>query len=385
MGLYLLSVAFWLIALVIAGPTVLILFYLLTGRALPAWAKARTVWGALKAAYRSENAAADLATRTNFDSASFLQEAKRLFQQLQMRGKSDATDAWKDHLTDALLQGSVDALKADFLGLDMDGDQLSASVRFTGRINNGADSIPFVQLWDFSRPVSGERWVVADIDTLDAVAATAVTGPSGTIAYRLARTSPRRHQAWRSLALGLLAGAVGFALLKDAVLGHEVQSLTDVFEDALWMEYLFGAVFGVLGLIGLWGAAKLLLSGATPETIVEVMPLRFARGAQVRMTFRQPGPLSLQSLRANLVGMETWRESNDKGARHLGTHALLDTGPLEILQHIPFETTVRLRVPRDLVASGPTTKGHQVEWVIEVYGKVTRGANFTHAYRVQIA
>ena len=52
--------------------------------------------------------------------------------------------------------------------------------------------------------------------------------------------------------------------------------------------------------------------------------------------------------------------------------------------HHPFETTVTLSVPHNLYPAGSTAEGHEEEWVIEVWGKVSGGVDFTQSYLVQI-
>jgi hypothetical protein len=332
--------------------------------------------------------------RPDFDANSFLREAKSIFLKVQTRSEAEVAGDWKLHLAPSLLaeleaQGraprvdAVEKLEAEFLGVEADDCQQLASVRFSGLVGDGAGPVPMAQVWDFSRPRPAGRWVVTEIETIDAVAATAVKTSQGQTVHRLApRTSPR-HQAWASLAIGLLVGAVGSLLLRDAF-GQEFQSPWDLLDGNLWLEFLVGAAFCLTGALALWRAILAFLSLGRPETIVEVTPLRFARGSTVSITFRQPGPMSLKSLRASLVGIETWREANDKGSRDLGAHELLNSSPQEILADRPYETTVKLRVPRNLYPSGPTAKGHQVEWAIEVYGKVGGGVDFAHSYVVQI-
>jgi hypothetical protein len=384
----------WIAMLIVAGPAVVILFYLFTGRPLPEWARASTFSEALKAFFSSRTQSAAPALRADFDVSGFLREAKEIFLKLQTRGAAELTRDWRELLAPGLraeleahgLAPRVDAverIEAEFLGVDTDDQQLLASVRFSGLAGDGPGSAPISQIWEFSRSAPAGRWLVTNIETLNAVATTAVKNSLDQQVYRLAPRESRRRQIWTSLAIGLIVGMVGLLLLKDAC-GHEVQDLGDLLDGNLWVEFLIGVVFCLLALLALWRAIVTFLSLGRHETVVEVLPRHFARGTKVTITFRQPGPMSLKSLRANLVGQETWSQVKDKGFRDLGTHELLSSGPREISSDQPYETTVTLLVPRDLSPSGPTAKDHEVEWVIEVYGKANGGMDFSHSYPVQI-
>lgn len=149
-----------------------------------------------------------------------------------------------------------------------------------------------------------------------------------------------------------------------------------------WMPYVIGGGFALFGLLCAYSAIHQLFAIRTPEMTVECDAETLVRGREVRFTFRQPGPASFESLRANLVGEERWfTHRRGKRIRHvlqLGTFNLYDSGPFEA----PFEDTVIVEVPDLPHASDPQ---HGVDWRLEVWGKVRGRADVQQVFPLHVS
>ena len=203
-------------------------------------------------------------------------------------------------------------------------------------------------------------------------------------AHQLERESSRGAQSGCALVLGLFFGAIGTLVIR----------IPTTYPDAgnAWLIWAVGGLLALLAAVLLYSGIHQWLAMKTPETTVAMGEPELTRGKPVRFAFRQPGPVSLKSLRANLVGEETWTETRNTGSssrtaqesRYLGTFNFFDSGPREVDAHQPFEAVVTFLVPADIPASGRTPDGHNVVWRIEVWGKVRRRADFQHSYRVTV-
>jgi hypothetical protein len=80
----------------------------------------------------------------------------------------------------------------------------------------------------------------------------------------------------------------------------------------MWIGVI--GVFGLLAALLVWSALMQTLSLTVPETILEVAKEVVEPGETIRVCVKQPGPVHLVSLRANLVGLQrTEREHRDMG------------------------------------------------------------------------
>ncbi len=128
----------------------------------------------------SPNAAATAAPiPTDFDSASFIRQAKLNFIRLQAANDRGDLAALREVTThrmfDAILaelrphraaqHTDVVSLNASLLELATEGQTHSASVRFHGMIReNGGEAAPFEEVWHLQKPVSGASgWVLSGI------------------------------------------------------------------------------------------------------------------------------------------------------------------------------------------------------------------------------
>ncbi len=200
------------------------------------------------------------------------------------------------------------------------------------------------------------------------------------LAWSLTRKTSGRFQIGCSLALALLLGGGGYAILRAAVAGRGTPNN--------FVTWVVGGGFALVGALLALAAIHQLFAMATPETRVEVDSLTLPRGAAVRFFFEQRGPASMESLRANLVGEATWWEgSGQKRTRHvehLGTFNFFDSGAFVVENRsVPFTSDAVLHVPADILPTGRHGE-RAVSWTIEVWGKVKRRADFLHVFRVQV-
>lgn len=199
----------------------------------------------------------------------------------------------------------------------------------------------------------------------------------------LSRSSSRGAQIGCTLFLALLLGGIGFPVFRYP---------TTHPQENVGVMYIVGGGFSLVGLLLLYSALHQLFALKTPELTVETETAELIRGQKVRFFFRQPGPVSLQSLRANLVGEERWSVPRGSGSnrttsyqsRDLGTFNFFDSGPQDVRAELPYEALIEYEVPRELEPSGVREGDHVVSWKIEVWGKVRRRADFMHSYDVTI-
>lgn len=192
--------------------------------------------------------------------------------------------------------------------------------------------------------------------------------------YSLSRKSSRGAQIGCTLALAVILGGIGVTAL---VLAYRHR------EEGNFVVYLVGGAFTLVALLLLYSAIHQMFAMRTPETIVEIDSEELARNGEVQLYFRQPGPAQFESLRANLVGEESWWTGSGKRRRHhviqLGVFPLFDSGAFDVGEHTPYEQLVRVRIPDVPHASDPT---HAETWQLEVWGKVRGRADFQHVFPV---
>lgn len=199
--------------------------------------------------------------------------------------------------------------------------------------------------------------------------------PGRHLRHVLERETSRGAQIGCTLAVALLVGGIGGAILVFASRSGE---------RSLLIQFV-GAMFVLVGALALYSGVHQLFALKTPQTIVETDSGVFKRGGRVRLYFRQPGPGSFESLRANLVGEESWSSGPPKRRRknvvQLGVFNLFDSGPFEVDAATPFERTVEVEIPDVPHASSPA---HAESWQLEVWGKVRGRADFQHVFPVRL-
>lgn len=132
----------------------------------------------------SDTAAAPWGVPADFDTAGFLRHSKTYFIRLQAAwDRADVNDLreftspemfaeMKQELLDRGASANhtdVVSLDAEMLGVETIGNEYLASVKFSGMIreSENAPAEPFTEVWNLSKPVSGEGgWVLAGIQQL---------------------------------------------------------------------------------------------------------------------------------------------------------------------------------------------------------------------------
>jgi predicted lipid-binding transport protein (Tim44 family) len=120
----------------------------------------------------------------DFDSATFLRQAKASFVRMQAAwDKGDVQDLAEFTTPDVFAElktqigergpsgehTDVVKLDAELLGIDIIGDEYLASVKFSGSMRSapGAAAAPFAEVWNMSTPLAGRRgWLLAGIQQL---------------------------------------------------------------------------------------------------------------------------------------------------------------------------------------------------------------------------
>lgn len=196
------------------------------------------------------------------------------------------------------------------------------------------------------------------------------------LTYRLSRRTSSAFQIGCTIFFALLLGCAAFALVRlgPARIGSGAKYIA--------------IIPGAIALVLLYSGIHQHLARGTPETIVEVDVTSAPRGSAVRFFFEQPGPAHFESLRANLVGEETWYERvgtrSHAKLKNLGTFNFFDSGEFVIEKgRLPFTGEAVLQVPADVQPSGEQD-GHVVEWKIELWGKVVGRADFQHVFPLMI-
>lgn len=204
---------------------------------------------------------------------------------------------------------------------------------------------------------------------------------SGTrLRWSLTRTTSQSFQLGCTAAFTLLFGGAAYPILRYARAHPETPNV--------FVMHAVGGAFALVALLLLLVALHQLVSRVTNRmTTVEVDTDQLTPGEDVQFFFRQPGPASFESLRANLIGEETWWEGAGKRRHHksasLGTWHFFDSGAFEVGRFAPFEQMALLRVPADIPVSGEH-EGRTRSWKIEIWGKVRAGADFHHSFPILV-
>ncbi len=205
-----------------------------------------------------------------------------------------------------------------------------------------------------------------------------------TLAVRLQSPMSRGGQLGGSLALGLFMGLVVVGLIWGA--SKE--------EDFGWALLVAAAVIGLLPVLLLWSAFRQAIALVVPTTIVEVSEEPLRPGQTVQFCIKQPGPLTLSSLRANLIGLQrTERKIHrpdeignvstpDKMLLH---ENILDDRSGRIRAGQTRQWIISFTVPGSLEPTS-NQKSRTTAWKIEVWGRASFGLiGFMHQFPVKVS
>lgn len=204
----------------------------------------------------------------------------------------------------------------------------------------------------------------------------------------------KREQPWgRAVGCALFIGVLLSAIAGGAAL--VVRNVPDAQKDK-WAVYVFIGVFGLVGLAMLAAGVHQWFASRVHETIVEIDLEQIRRGGNAQVCFRQEGPVTLNSLRANVRcverkhhwktrsgsdgGSETYKTTDEKD---LWTQNILDEEPGRVQAEEFWEKSISFTVPNDYPAS-LTTDNLEIVWKIEVWGRVHLWPDFMHPFVIQV-
>lgn len=200
----------------------------------------------------------------------------------------------------------------------------------------------------------------------------------------------QREQPWgRDIGCALFIGLLLSAIAGGAVL--LVRNIPDAQKD-IWVVYTFVGIFGSVGVLLITSGIHQWFASRVRETIVEIDVEPIPRGGNVQVCFRQEGPVTLNSLRANVRCVELrhhWktRSNSDGGsetykttdAKDLWRENILDEQPGSIPAEEFWEKSISFTVPNDYPAAHATDE-LEIVWKIEVWGRVRRWPDFMHPF-----
>jgi phosphotransferase system glucose/maltose/N-acetylglucosamine-specific IIC component len=222
-------------------------------------------------------------------------------------------------------------------------------------------------------------------------------GTSAIEALRQTRRLPfrlKREIPWgRSIGCALF---IGMSLTGVAIgVGYLVRRLPHDQSDT-WVPYVFMGVFGFVGVCLIVSGIHQWFASRVRQTILEIDLEEIPLGSTVRACFRQEGPVTLNSLRANLRCIErrhTWKtRSNSDGdstrykttdEKELWSENILDEEPGSVPAEEFWEKSVSFQIPGDRPAS-LDTDDLEIVWKIEIWGRVHRWPDFMHPFVINV-
>jgi hypothetical protein len=158
----------------------------------------------------------------------------------------------------------------------------------------------------------------------------------------------------------------------------------------MWIGVI--GVFGLLAALLVWSALMQTLSLTVPETILEVEKEIVEPGETIRVCVKQPGPVHLVSLRANLIGQQrTEHEHRDMGKHHtvrspnsmLLHENFLDADGCWLHRGQTRQWITELTIPENAADSGKDSS-QVTEWKIEVWGRANLLVRFMFPYFIKV-
>jgi hypothetical protein len=202
---------------------------------------------------------------------------------------------------------------------------------------------------------------------------------------RLEREMPLAGQAGCATSIGVVLSVIGVVVIVVMTSGEPSAG------QQRWPLYVPGGILISIGALLVLLGIKMFLMTRLPETVVEVdkKPVHF--GETFQLTVRQPGPIRLQSLRANLVCEQiTAREvrragetRTDRDRRLVHQTNVLDLRDATLGYGEELVRHVTVSVPSAVPLADIEGKKHAV-WRIEVWGKVRGWSDFGHFFVIEV-
>lgn len=151
-------------------------------------------------------------------------------------------------------------------------------------------------------------------------------------------------------------------------------------------------VFGLLAVLLIWSALMQTFALIVPETIFEVEKQIVQPGETIQFCVKQLGPVHLNSLRANLIGLQR-TERKHRDPRKPGTDRapdsmhyhenILDSDGAWLYPGQTQQWISQLTIPEDAIESGKA--GSRVtKWSIEVWGRAFFFVGFMRSFTIQV-
>jgi len=155
---------------------------------------------------------------------------------------------------------------------------------------------------------------------------------------------------------------------------------------------IVGGGFALTGFFVFIGGIQRALASRTPQTILEVDEVPFARGSTIRAAVIQQGPVELKSLRVNLVCLRTTtrivrrkgRDEKDYTTQEIFSVNAFDSSELVLGEGERFDRTFEIQVPEDAIRSGQETKMTTIQWKLETWGGGSFRNRFMHPFTVVV-
>lgn len=206
---------------------------------------------------------------------------------------------------------------------------------------------------------------------------------------RLRRETPWGSGIGLAMILGLLFIPLGAGIALIATYGP-----SDVRNS--WLFFLIAALVCTLGILLIFSAVYQWLGSRVREPIVEIDAERIFPGQTVRICVRQEGPVTLDSLTAQLVCVERrhqWktRATSDNGSEEYCTTAeslihsesLIDEHPGRIATEEFWEQSSQFLLP-DTARLSLNSRDLDVIWRIEIVGSVPLWPDNKHPYVLRV-
>jgi hypothetical protein len=202
---------------------------------------------------------------------------------------------------------------------------------------------------------------------------------------RLEREMPLAGQAGCATFIGAVLAVIGVVVIVVMTSGEPTAG------ENRWPLYVPGGILVSIGVLMVLLGIKMLLMTRLPETMVEVdrMPVHF--GETFQLTVRQPGPMRLKSLRANLVCEQITAQDvsragqtrTDTDRRLIHQTNVLDLRDATVGHGEELVRHATVHVPADVTPADIEGR-KQCIWRIEVWGKVRGWSDFGHPYVIQV-
>lgn len=192
---------------------------------------------------------------------------------------------------------------------------------------------------------------------------------------------------------GRLAGTWFFGLLL-ACITYGCVVLGQNHPEMFYAVIAAAVVIGLLAALLVWSAIQQTLAFLLiPATTVEVEFESVAPGTTMRFCVKQPGPIFLKSIRANLICIQrrerklhtqkVGRSHSRDPKRILSQHNILDTDGGWLFPGQTRQWIALLNIPQDAQDSGKADS-QVTQWRIEVWGRTHMFVGFMRQYTLKV-